>query len=49
MRYLIIREQARIESNEADWLSAYNALAENGLNAIYGDEPDGLWESCLEA
>ena len=49
MRYLIIREQAQIESNEADWLSAYNALAENGLNAIYGDEPDGLWESCLEA
>ena len=48
MRYLIIREQARLESGEADWLSDYNRLAEDELNAVYADEPDGLWESCLE-
>ncbi len=49
MRYLIIREQTRLESSEADWLRDYNLLAEEGLKAIYADEPDGLWESCLEA
>jgi hypothetical protein len=49
MGYLISREQAQIESGESDWLSAYNLLAEEGLKAVYDDEPDGLWESCLEA
>jgi len=24
-------------------------LAEEGLKAVYDDEPDGLWETCLEA
>lgn len=49
MRYLIIREQAQIESSEVDRLSDYNLLAEDGLKAVYDDEPEGLWESCLEA
>jgi hypothetical protein len=49
MRHLIIREQTRLESSEADWLSDYNLLAEDGLKAVYDDEPDGLWESCLES
>jgi hypothetical protein len=49
MRYLIIREQTRLESSEADCLKDYNLLAQAGLEAVYADEPDGLWESCLEA
>ncbi len=49
MRYLIIREQTRLESSEVDWLRDYDLLADPGLKAVYADEPDGLWESCLEA
>jgi hypothetical protein len=49
MRYLIIREQTRLESGEADWQSDYEVLAQAGLADVYADEPDGLWESCLEA
>jgi DNA transposition AAA+ family ATPase len=26
----------------------YELLAENGLRDVYDDEPDGLWEKCLE-
>ena len=30
-------------------VSEYELLAEEGLKAVYDDEPDGLWENCLEA
>jgi len=30
-------------------VSEYELLAEEGLKAVYDDEPDGLWETCLEA
>lgn len=30
-------------------VSAYELLAEAGLKAVYDDEPDALWETCLEA
>ncbi len=26
----------------------YELLAEEGLKEIYGNEPDGLWEKCLD-
>jgi len=26
----------------------YELLAEEGLKEIYADEPDGLWEKCLD-
>ncbi len=26
----------------------YEILAEEGLKDVYGDEPDGLWERCLD-
>ena len=30
-------------------VSEYELLAEAGLKAVYDDEPDGLWETCLDA
>jgi hypothetical protein len=27
----------------------YELLAEEGLKKVYDDEPDGLWEKCLES
>jgi hypothetical protein len=29
-------------------VSEYELLAEEGLKAAYDEEPDGLWEKCLE-
>lgn len=29
-------------------LNEYEILAEEGLKDVYDDEPDGLWEKCLE-
>lgn len=29
-------------------VSEYELLAEEGLKVVYNDEPDGLWEKCLE-
>jgi hypothetical protein len=29
-------------------VSEYELLAEEGVKAVYDDEPDGLWEKCLE-
>ncbi len=26
----------------------YELMAEEGLREVYDDEPDGLWEKCLE-
>ncbi len=51
LRYLILQEQVRIESSvkDTDRLSDYDRLAEEGLQSVYADEPEGLWESCLEA
>lgn len=53
LRHLILQEQVRIESSVAekdtDRLSDYDHLAEEGLQSVYNDEPEGLWESCLEA
>jgi hypothetical protein len=28
-------------------VSEYELLAEEGLKAVYDNEPDGLWEKCL--
>jgi hypothetical protein len=30
-------------------VSEYELLAEEGLKAVYNEEPDGLWEKCLES
>jgi hypothetical protein len=30
-------------------LNEYELIAEEGLRKIYDDEPDGLWEKCLES
>jgi hypothetical protein len=30
-------------------VSEYELLAEEGLKEIYDNEPDGLWEQCLES
>ncbi len=51
LRHLILQEQVRIESSvkDTDRLSDYDHLAEEGLQSVYNDEPEGLWESCLEA
>jgi hypothetical protein len=53
LRHLILQEQIRIESSvveqDTDRLSDYDHLAEAGLQSVYADEPEGLWESCLEA
>ncbi len=29
-------------------LNEYEILAEEGLKDVYDNEPDGLWEKCLE-
>ena len=29
-------------------LNKYEILAEEGLKDVYDNEPDGLWEKCLE-
>ena len=29
-------------------LNEYEILAEEGLKNVYDNEPDGLWEKCLE-
>jgi hypothetical protein len=29
-------------------VSDYEILAEESLKSVYDEEPDGLWESCLE-
>ena len=29
-------------------LNEYELLAEEGLKDVYDNEPDGLWEKCLE-
>ncbi len=50
--HLVLQEQVRLESNtvekDTDRLSDYEYLAEEGLQSVYADEPEGLWESCLE-
>jgi hypothetical protein len=30
-------------------VSDYELLAEEGLRDVYDDEPEGLWERCLES
>ena len=30
-------------------LNEYEILAEEGLKDVYDNEPDGLWEKCLES
>jgi hypothetical protein len=30
-------------------LNEYEILAEEGLRDVYDNEPDGLWEKCLES
>lgn len=53
LRHLILQDQLRLElsvvERDPDRLSDYDYLAEEGLQSVYADEPEGLWESCLEA
>lgn len=30
-------------------VNEYELLAESGLKEVYDNEPDGLWEKCLES
>ncbi len=39
----------KLTNSQNDLNNEYELLAEDGLKEVYDQEPEGLWEQCLES